>query len=222
MNKGQFAAQLNEIEKILKSLSLIKERNLYPRYNNYDASFFRKKTYVEYWNHCYVDKVYDFFLTNDSMLQFRFNHPLDINYVFLDCPYHKALTFEEFVDHSDEYDDISIIRDYDYYIAEFPKLKETVTPIRYDFKPEIYIEGRHPAAHFHFGHGNEIRVGTKKILLPISFLLLLIRQCFPKSWAIFLSDHPQATRICRYVREHPEDIQSNLWNMLDEFEMIFV
>jgi len=99
------------------------------------------------------------------------------------------------------------------------KIKETFTPIRYDFAPSLYTEGRHPASHIHFGHQNEIRVGTKHILRPLSFLLLIIRQHYPNAWQRLIQ-HEEAVSWCRNVREHLDVIHDVYWNVMDEWEMI--
>lgn len=66
-------------------------------------------------------------------------------------------------------------------------LKETVTPIRYDYAPGQYKAGRHPASHVHCGFNNEIRVCTKRIVQPFSFACFIIRQRYPDCWQNLLT-----------------------------------
>jgi hypothetical protein len=224
MNRGLFAAQLNDIEGVLSKLDLLKERNLRPKYEHYAAAYFRKKTCWEIWQACYREQVYDFLLSNDAILQFRFDRsdPLTVSYIFLDCPFSKPLSREAFaaqqLQPDDGEDEFRLMREYDYYLAN-PEKKESVTPIRYDYNPTIYTPGRHPASHLHIGHANEIRVGMKKILLPLSFTLFVIRQCFPDSWTKFLA-FSNAESLCRNIRENPQDVHKDLWGKLDDREMI--
>jgi hypothetical protein len=226
MNQGLFAAQINEAEKILDELGLYRDRYYRPIYNQYKASFFRGKNYLEIWQSCFDNQLYDFKLDDDSLIQFRANSfvPLDISYAYLECPFYKPVPFEKFVELQavlgEDKDEFDLLREYDFYIAT-PQRKDAVTPIRYDYRPGLYMEGRHPASHVHFGHSNEIRLGAKKILRPLSFLFFVIRQCYPDIWIQF-TQKDKAELLCRNIREHPDDIAKECWNKLDDWEMVLV
>src|SRR5262249_40204231 len=96
--------------------------------------------------------------------------------------------------------------------------KNVVTPIRYDCKASDYKEGRHPASHIHFGFGNEIRVGTRRVMNPISFLLMIVRQCYPDRWEA-LRRLQYASSWCRNVRENLDEIDVAYWNDADQLEL---
>ena len=101
------------------------------------------------------------------------------------------------------------------------KLKEAVTPIRYDYSPSQYNQGLHPASHVHFGHMSRVRIATKKALNPISFVCLVLRQCYPEYWRSLLQE--SAAHIwCRNVRDNLVDIDNQFWNPMDDHEMILV
>lgn len=227
MKKGIFNSQLNVIEQILKKLDILKDRNENPNYKNYQASFFRNKSYSEVWKQCVDLNLFDFMLTDNAILQFRFNSTssVDLSYAFYECPYKPLISYEEFerkirISRNDECDEFEILRQYDYY-ENTPEIKESTTPIRYDYNTSLYIEGRHPASHLHLGYKSNIRIGSKKILRPISFLLLILRQWYPDTWIKFLNSE-NAEILCRNIREHPSDIDPKYWNRKDEFEMILV
>jgi hypothetical protein len=98
-------------------------------------------------------------------------------------------------------------------------LKEAVAPIRYDFSPDDYTEGIHPASHIHFGHANNIRVGTKKVLKPVSFCLFILRQSYPNKW-IELLGITEAEHWSKSVRIELDEVEAKFWNKFDEWEMI--
>src|SRR5258708_6675397 len=143
MGIGLWHAQLNEIETLLNSLELLQLRNRFPNYDQCSASFFRKCTYEEIWRHCIENQNFDFAPTDDSLVQLRPNSlkPPNFSYSYLDCPYFKPLTFEEFFQANrspgGDTDEYELLRQYDLYASE-PIRKESVTPIRYDYSPEIY------------------------------------------------------------------------------------
>ncbi len=227
MNKGLFASQINESGKILDNLKLIRERNIHPKYASYAASFFRTKSYSETWQFCYDHHLYDFSLTDDALIQFRPQNfsPLEVSYVYLECPFKKIVTYEEFIEAqaaiSEEKDEFEILRDYDFYISSSQQKKENITPIRYDYSPQLYVEARHPASHFHFGYNNEMRISTKKVLRPLSFTLFILRQRYTDMW-IDLVETKEAEILCRNIRENLDEIQPVYWNTKDELEMILI
>ncbi len=131
------------------------------------------------------------------------------------------MTYEEFVfeeigiSHLDDGQEFS--EEYEIYLSSTSR-KETITPIRYDYNPNHYSEGRHPASHIHIGHSNNIRICSKKVLHPISFFLFVIRQCFPEKWSVFHT-FPDAPTLCKKVRQTIPDINGNLFNQKDLWEM---
>ena len=223
MNIGQFNAQKNEIGKLLTSLCLLEEKVEFPKYEAYSASNFRNKTYIEIWKFAYDLRIYDFKLVDGSLLQLTVKSfdPLLVNYSFLECPYEKIFSIEEFsvqIQTTDSStDDFELLRAYDYYLESLG-MKESVAPIRYDYDPDSYMEGRHPASHLHIGRKNDIRIGSKKILNPLSFTCFIIRQMYPEEWCRLLS-FPNASIILRNIRDNLEDIRRIHWNSNDNNEM---
>jgi hypothetical protein len=222
MNRGLFAAQLNEIEILLGRLALLTERNYGARYQDYGASDFKRLTYAEVWRKCYAERLFDYRLSDDALMQFRAINfrPLAVSYAFYEAPYEPMMYFEDFRDQERasrqaDPDELSLARDYE--LLE-PELKERVTPIRYDFSPSEYTEGVHPASHVHFGHRSEVRIGTRRILRPISFVLLILRQYYPAHWRLFLA-LPEASTMCRNVLGGLERVARQYWRPLDRNEM---
>ncbi len=221
MNRGVFAVQLNEAERLFDRISLLRERVHSPLYARYSAADFRHLSYLAVWKKCYDEQVYDFRLADDSLIQFRGSFdPLELSYSYYECPYIPIVTLERFIEQerfargedADEYD---LLRDYELLI---PSLRDTVTPLRYDYASHMYKEGLHPAAHIHFGHRNEIRVGTKRVLKPLSFVLFLIRQCYPKKWKSF-TQLEGTELLCRNVAQNLDLVQEIYLQHLDTWEM---
>lgn len=222
MNRGLFGAQVNICWDIINSLELEYDRVWIPLYKNYGSSDFIGLTYLESWEKCLRNQLYDFQLTDNSLIQFRVDSfsPLKVSYSYYECPY-QCLTYAEFVA-SEMNLDINIVRDglskeYGDYLNEC-EIKDTVTPFRYDFDPDSYGEGRHPASHIHFGHGSNIRISTRKVLKPLSFLLLVIRQVYPVYWMVLLEDSNFPVW-CSNIRVNLTDVHSAYWNPKDQFEV---
>jgi len=219
MNQGLFSVHINHIERILKSLDLFKDRKK-PSYRKYGASSFRNRRYVDIWEFCYNEQIYDFLLQDDSLLQFRansFRTSLEVNYVYYECPYIPKVPFEKFLEQverelDEDTDEYKWREAYEQ--LRLPKLKETVTPLRYDYSPDFYSSGRHPASHVHFGHENNIRVGTRKILRPLSFTLFIIRQCYPDQWDK-LKNQEGTGLLCKNISVDLEGVPKEYFQELD-------
>jgi hypothetical protein len=225
MNRGTFAAQVNTGWDILQALNLAYERVWYPKYPEAPAAEFRPLSYVEVWTKCFSNQYYDFMLSDRSLIQFRVEsfRPLKASYVYYECPF-KGLSYAEFIE--DELE-LSVEEAGDLFREEFDDylltcgLKETVTPIRYDYDPEQYLEGLHPASHIHFGYGNGIRVGTKNVLRPLSFVLFIMRQCYSQSWKL-THTMSEASTWCNNVRDGLEKVDEKFANALDIREMMLI
>lgn len=224
MKQGGFRTQVSEVEKILGTLGLYGDRCHWPAYDQYGASSFRGKNHLEIWRFCFGNQLYDFKLSDDSLIQFRVNNfePFEASYLYLECPFDEFISFDDFIKlqeaPEEEKDLIALQQEHDYYMGSL-EIKDAVTPIRYDYNPTLYKAGRHPASHIHFGYSNEIRLGAKKILRPLSFLFFVIRQCYPDIWAQF-TQNDRAEHLCRNIREHLDDIDAECWDKFDEWEMV--
>lgn len=222
MNEGLFKAQLNEGWLLLCSLGLDGYRNHFPRYPDNPGALFRRMTYHHTWEMCFAKMFYDFQLFDNSLIQFRIVNGAtpSYNYSYYECPY-SSMTYNEFLGTLDaSYDESGdeFRQDYEAYLSSCD-LKDAVTPIRYDYNPGQYVEGRHPASHLHLGFFSNIRLSTKKILKPLSFLLLIIRQCYPEVWSR-IHERTNADILCRNIRISLEDVSNDYCNPLDLNEMI--
>lgn len=223
MNRGLFRTQLNTCWEIISSLELNHERVWYPMYGRYYPANFKGLTYLEVWDKCLADHLYDFQLADNSLIQFRVDsfNPLKVGYSYYECPY-QCLSYTEFVE-SELGFDINVVRDgfmkeYSDYLSGCT-LKNSVTPVRYDYDPDSYREGIHPTSHVHFGYGSNVRIGTRKVLVkPLSFLLLVIRQIYPYHWAVLL-EYSRASIWCRNIRANLDDVHTDYWNPKDLLEL---
>ena len=174
------------------------------------------------WEDCFKNQFFNFQLTDNSLIQFHLIsvRPLSVSYSYLECPF-DSLTYRDYLLQAGfDLEEVgeSFRSDYEQYLTACG-LKETVTPIRYDFEPAAYSEGLHPASHVHFGHINDIRVGTQRILKPISFILFILRQIYPRTWEQF-HRLPDADQIAKHVRNSLSHIDAQLYNKLDTREMM--
>jgi hypothetical protein len=227
MNPGQFVVSLEDVWKILKEVKLDGSRQSYPLFPKHPRSNFKGLSYLQIYQACLELGYFHFQLLDNSLLEFRADcfQPLVMSYVFYECPY-QIVSFEEFVskiinDQSD-LDDLGTIYEIyeEQYLSTISRdIKKFVCPIRYDYNESLYSPGIHPVSHMHIGLNNEIRIGLRRVLTPLSFTLFIIRQCYPNKWKnIHSSQHIEGW--CRQIRESLEMVSENFWQMHDEREHI--
>jgi hypothetical protein len=235
IGEGRFQTQLSTVERILKHADLFEERQAFP-VKGLGAAFFRGKSYREVYSNCISEFVYDFRLADQSLLLFEKGgsneHEGTLSYTFYECPVEVMpygdfvagqldidATNEDFTSILAEWgDDLRI--DYDRYVNSSDS-KALVTPMRYDYVAAHYKCRIHPASHMHFGFLNQIRIGTRRIMNPISFALFVIRQRYPANWVRLLATRWGKTW-CRNIREHLALVHANYWSPEDESDETFL
>ena len=222
MNLGLFRTQLESVEGLLKVLGLYYAREWHPNYAAVRARDFRGVSYRDAWFKCYTSRYYDFILTDFSILQFRLSgqNPLAVSYSYLECP-NRITPYTDFLrslDFDPETVGDALLPDYELEVPSFP-IKAGVTPIRYDYDQERYQTGLHPVSHMHFGYESSIRVGTKRILKPLSFFLFILRQQYRHNWSnLWGLDNTE--HLYRNVRESLDMIDQCYLKDQDYWEMM--
>ena len=176
-------------------------------------SILRTRTYVDLWKDSYENNWYNFKLDDQSMFQFS-----DTNYHFIQCPL-DIVSQGEFKRSLDPALRVPGLLEeaYENEIST-SAIKNHFTPIRMDLDYGSYKEGRHPAAHIHFGLDNEVRVGLKRLMTPESFVLFIIRQAYPDAWTKLL-DSSLGSKIEKKIRNSLIEVDDNYWNPKDNREL---
>jgi hypothetical protein len=214
-SNGKFMASLNEVEKILKEIELLEERNRYPQKIESPAATFGNLSYKEMWELIIGNSAYNFQLKDSSIIQFNFE---DHSFSYYGCPF-SCLTYSDFIKEIEldihEVGD-SFYPDYEIYLNQCPII-EVPCMLRYDYDPENYNEGLHPSSHLHIGHQNEIRIGLNKILEPVSFIFLLLRQVYPFFWKLIIEKANYEKKLGSYINKLIDIIPGHI-NSKDNWE----
>jgi hypothetical protein len=228
--RGRFNSQLATVETILKSLAVLEDRTMAPN-KGLGAAHFRGMTYRQVYEECVKEFAYDFRLVDQSLLLFIANgrnaNDGSLSFSYYECPV-EVMTYRDFVamqlgvsadDAEDELSDWGdeFRADYEQYVTSVES-KRIVTPIRYDYSALAYREGVHPASHVHFGFANEIRVGTRRIMNPVAFVLFVLRQRYPRVWERVFTVRSGRTW-CRNVRDNASEVDAAFWNDRDHLEL---
>jgi hypothetical protein len=230
---GQFQSQLEAIEAILKKLDLLSERQPFPE-KSLGGAMFRGKPYQEVFAICLREFAYDFRLNDQSLLLFIKEgsdiHSGSLKYSYYEAPV-SVISYRDFVlfeagagediaeETLNEWGD-ELRPEYESYVSS-TQLKNAVTPVRYDCQSSDYRTSVHPASHFHFGVGNDIRVGTRRVLTPVAFTLFVLRQRYPAAWEKLLKWR-NSDVLCRNIRPALDLVDCKYWIPEDERELYLV
>ncbi len=230
--EGRFGAQLEAIKKLLGSLDMLEERQASPN-KSLGAAHFRGMNYRQVYEECIREYAYDFRLVDQALLLFtragNDEHDGQLDFCYYESPV-IVIPYKEFVamelgiapTHPDyekvigEFGD-ELRPDYEQYVSSQDS-NVVVTPLRFDYKAEDYRPGIHPAAHIHFGFANHIRVGTRRVMNPISFLLFILRQRYPEKWGLFRKLR-HSDQLCRNIRDELDLVHEDYWCDEDDREV---
>jgi hypothetical protein len=227
MNLGSrevaFRAKIEQAGAALNAVDLLLTRAYWPDYTEM-AKDVRKFRYADEYQYYESRSLYDFRLIDGALLQFK--HAPDANAEVSFCFYESPLAVEDFdsfanrlvssPDERAEYLEV-LQEDYEQYLSS-AELKRSITTIRYDHSPPLYAEGRHPVSHVHIGRDNEIRLGTAKIMNPISFTLFVLRQMYPDKWVALLSKDSIGEYV-KHVRAELPAVEQDYLGGKNEFEL---
>ena len=233
--EGEFHAALNAGETLLNRLGLLRERNAYHR-RRLGAAELAGLDYVSMWERLITANDYDIRLMDDSVMLFwRSTDGLTLRYCWFESPrslppfdeYARAYLGDVLQDDMDVNDIDQLLSECEFEIQQAfeeerknAALRDAVTPLRYEFSPRDYTEGVHPASHLHVGISNEIRFACRRMLNPMSFVLLVMRQAYPELWLQHLRNLI-ASEHAIHVRERLPIVSAEHWNELDDCEMRF-
>jgi hypothetical protein len=225
VNKGQFAAQINAAEQLLRDLKLFGQRNTSVTYPvDMPAVARSKPTYYDEYQYYVEQRLYDLQLSDGALLVFRGDLPEEeISYSFYPPPF-DVPTYEAFVceqlqidaDAAEEFGD-AFMEDYQL-VVDTARVRDAVTPVRYDYSPKLYEAGVHPASHIHIARQNEVRIGTVRRMMPMSFVLFVLRQAYPDAWRKFFT-HENAESFCKSVRDELEAVDKKFLAARDRMEV---
>ncbi|MDV4181112.1 DUF2290 domain-containing protein [Rhizobium brockwellii] len=219
---GKFKASCNEVIDLIGYCDLLDNMNAHVRYPHDMPSIMRKLTYRERWRVCIDEGWYDVILSDGSLFQFRYE-PNHLSYSYIVCPF-AFMSFEDFAFDrlGEDWREFELELQDEYELYRTSDIAEqSVTPIRYDYEPLLYRKGFHPAGHLHFGIDSHIRVGTRKVLTPLSFLLFILRQNYPVTWEKILA-HEEVKIFSREIRENLVDVGAEFFSEEDAYEHYLV
>ena len=132
---------------------------------------------------------YDFLLEDDSFFQFsakKGNKNLKdgkLRYAYYPNPREYATYLEFLSENNLKYEECGecFLEEYTQYISE-AKLKNAITPIRYDYDYSQYDSDSHPISHLHIGLEQSIRIPLARVLTPQEFTILVLRNVYFEQW----------------------------------------
>lgn len=179
----------------------------------------RECSYIERWRRSREKGWFHIELEDHSL--FLFDEAGErASFSYLECPL-DVPSFEEYlaslgVEHTKR-NRREFAEDYQS-VVETAGAREYVTPIRFDLDPVAYRAGVHPLAHLHVGLGNNVRIGLRKRMTRLSFLLFVMRQMYPACWERLIN-HQWVGRLPHAIRDECIEVPVAMWNTVDQLEL---
>ena len=196
MTINSLLTALDEVKYLLSEANILKYENTSRARSIVNAklsaeflSIMHSDDYDNIYKTAMKNNDFDFVLFDDSFIQFSAikgeNELLDgkIRYAYFPNPrsYQTYIGFLEENDMSYEDAGDAFIEEYEQHISE-AKLKDFVTPIRYDYDHGSYDMINHPVSHLHIGREENIRIPLSKVLSPQAFIVLIIKNIYFEYW----------------------------------------
>lgn len=236
ISKGRILEDYRKAKVLLKKLEIdfseeLEKANSLKK-NDFTQEFIKasyKSDYKDIYKIARDNSDYNLLVKSDgSIFQFGYaenerNQICDLRYAYYESPI-EQISYEDFLElyeleiHDCGYE---FIEEYNQFISE-SELKKSVTPIRYDYSVEQYVELIHPISHLHIGQLNEIRIPTSFILTPLNFVAFVVRHIYWHKWRfqvedeeireLYLNSHTSRTLIdlSRFSLEEKQDIFLNV------------
>lgn len=196
MTINSLLTALDEVKLLLSEANILKYEN-----TSRARSIINTKLSAEFLSIMYSDDYdniyktamknndFDFVLFDDSFIQFSAikgeNELSDgkIRYAY----FPNSRSYQTYVGFLEEnemtYEDAgdTFTEEYEQYISE-AKLKDFVTPIRYDYDYSAYDMVNHSISHLHIGREENIRIPLSKVLSPQAFTIFIIKNLYLEYW----------------------------------------
>ena len=217
MTKAKLLTSIKEIDSYLDMVGI--QYSLSPNRNRLDLCKYSERYYNTSHHGSYKEIFlvasenhdYDIILEDGSFFQFTYGANKDIHYSFFD-KVEKVLSYEEFEEKylSDSNID-SIAQEYEMYLST-DKEPNNPLPIRYDVAKAEYKEAIHAFAHFHFGHNNDIRVPTDKILKPLAFVDFIVKHMYKEKWDKSYMSNDKFKKIIEGIKTQSEILDARCFS----------
>lgn len=233
MNLSNYNISFNKIENLLKEFGLFRMKGVKKLCDSGVSAEFKnnsiKGSYYDTYTSGLKNFDYDFLLADQSFFQFEFkNSPTsEIRYAFFQNPV-DLIPYPEYVSQELEKYSIefsveeigdSLLAEYDQYIAE-QEIISNFSTIRYDLDNTNYQPLVHSVSHFHFGFQNHSRIPSCKILSPLSFVVMVIKNVYFESWKTkFQEDKTFVENLIKESRRSNTPLLPTNWTPIEKEEL---
>ncbi|MBC1566941.1 DUF2290 domain-containing protein [Listeria booriae] len=229
MSVGKVMQEYNDAKRILEQMELQYTEDFHKAQtltNSLFSSEFKKASITKSYNEMYTvarrQMDYNLLVKKDEAI-FQFGYERkngrinELRYAFFECPivYPSYGDFLDGINYTTEEVGDAFLSEYEDWkercrdnLVDEGKTKINPVSIRYDYSEAQYAGIKHPVSHFHIGENNEIRIPTKKIITPFSFVTFVLRNVYYQDWKRLI--HTQAFSENYYKgKRNCQDIKNN-------------
>lgn len=142
-------------------------------------------SHLDLFSYCLSNSYYNFMLFDHSFFQFGWTTSGDLRYAFYPNPYvsHSSAVYS-FRKYREMLAENRITDDEFLGLAKSLGARGDIPIFRYEYSVSQYVSLAHPTSHMHIGVHGENRWAVRRILTPLAFLMLIIKQYYPDEWAL--------------------------------------
>ncbi len=198
INEAKIKCSIKEGIEFLKKIDVFEEYvmkncEILEYEKKYSETFRRSvydKDYETIYKNAMMNSDYDILLKDGSFFQFNFKkenrNNFKLKYNFFPNPYIDSVSdYKNFVKemYRQNYEEVGEeYRDfYEQYISE-STADLNITPIRYDYDKNSYLNMCHPISHLHIGKNENVRLPINYVLLPEMFIQNTIMLLYFEDW----------------------------------------
>lgn len=129
---------------------------------------------------------YNFLLTDYAYFQFSVSHDDHVRYAYYPNPFaHNIADFKR----RQELVEAGMVTQEEFLgMLADTRADYRIPIIRYENAPDQHKGLPHPCSHFHIGHHSDNRWPIRRLLTPLAFVLLIIKQYYGELWRDFGDD----------------------------------
>jgi hypothetical protein len=232
MNLSKFNISLKESISLFKSLDIFKDVGKKPvgQYSDELKKISKQNRHREFYQ-CAIKNIdYEIILKDDSIFQFSYNEK-ELRYAYIQNP-SIFISREEYLEHLFTKEDLLEMEDnelqgllkgindfeYEQFLNE-QEMNLGANYIRYDATEQGYQPLLHSYSHIHIGNNQDLRIPSSKILTPLIFSKLSIKNSYYGIWKDYYNQNPSFKNEIKIAKNKCTSLPTNKWKVLEENEL---
>jgi hypothetical protein len=212
---------IESIKRVLVKLKLLQNSTFYKKAISRTYRINETDDFLAIYKSILENNDFSFLLHDQSIIQiekkdgyFRYSY---YNVPFIFPTYDEYLESQGYKFSDVGYD---IREEYNQKLRE-SELKRYPVYIRYDYSEEVYKEMCHSISHLHIGPDNSIRISSSKMLTPLAFLMIVLKNAYYDVW-LEIVDTPELFVFFENIKDGCLNVPMEYFSNADKKELYLI